>query len=98
MAKVLEVEFEYNKELYIFNSESGWIEKPGKSLIYSEKICPVGGYDSLEDSLTTVLLTLSTEQIRIILRSILHSYLYGHDAGEKAKASELKRALFIQEF
>ena len=86
-------EFEYGKDTYIYDDQSGWIEK----LLYggklTEKICPIFHEAPTEMNLDYISLT-DSEKV-YILRAILHGYIYGVDRGERLKATELRRALGI---
>lgn len=86
-------EFEYGKDTYIYDNQSGWIEK----LLYggklTEKICPIFQEASTEMTLEHISLTDSEKAY--ILRAILHGYSYGVDRGKRFKATELRRALGI---
>lgn len=86
-------EFEYYKDTYIYDDQSGWIEK----LLYggklTEKICPIFHEAPTEMTLDHISLT-DSEKV-YILRAILHGYIYGVDRGERLKATELRRALGI---
>ena len=86
-------EFEYYKDAYIYDDQSGWIEK----LLYggklTEKICPIFHEAPAEMALDHISLT-DSEKV-YILRAILHGYIYGVGKGERLKATELRKALGI---
>ena len=87
------IKFEYGKDNYIYDDQSGWVEK----LIYggklTEKICPILHEAPIETDLDHISLTDS--QKVYVLKAILHGYVYGVGKGERLKATELRRSLGI---
>ena len=86
-------EFEYCKNTYIYDDQSGWIEKPLYGGKLTEKICPIFHETPTEMTLDHISHT-DSEKV-YILRAILHGYAYGVGKGERLKATELRRSLGI---
>ena len=80
--------FEYNNINHSYDTSIGWIEKEDKYGVFF-KYFPV--YYDLTGVFNQIPETVRTH----VLKSLVHSYIYGHDAGEQEKLSQIRRVLGV---